>query len=291
MKRALLIICLIFAHSAISSTTSENSPIDAISTCDTAECAKQFKQIKKFAKRGSPAAQGILSAMYFSGYGVEQSSKSGETWLLKAARHGGSDYKSQLGMIYLVGENVDKDIDKGVRWLTSSADDDNAEANYLLGSMYATGFFLPKSDTKALSYLVKASELGHSEAKLLLATLYEKDESKALELYFDSAKMGNTAALEILKSLSPEKHQAAMNNDDIEIVTVTAPGVSEMLDDVVLAIKGQRVFTSDSSVGSRIAGRSCVLTGECKVYGTGLGRERYYGNMLNVLNRINPPSN
>lgn len=295
--RGIGFILAVMLSANIHANTTEKPENVKFSACQDKECIKQFKQIRKLAKNGSPDAQGILSAMYFNGYGISQSSSRGISWLKKAARNGGSLYRNKLGLMYLSGDLVEKDVEKGVSWLQQSADNQNEQALYILGAMYANGSYVTKDITKANKYLLQASMLGDDKAMVLLGHLYEEGVygegmiAQAIEFYKAAAQRENGYAEEQLLRLLPTEYKVKEKDPNIETITVRAPKVSDLVNDLIANLHNQGLFTGRGTTGSRVSGRSCVVTGECKVVGaaTDISRSLFYSGINATFSRISAP--
>lgn len=265
-------------------------------SCSSKLCKKQFKQIRKFARNGSPDAQGILASMYFNGYGTDANNGRGMSWLKKAAKYGGSYYRNQLGMSYIVGEVVDQDVSKGIYWLESSLENNNEQAAYMLGAMYANGKYVDKDLEKAKELLTKSALLGDPNAQFLIGWLYENGQYgdnmllQAIEFYKAAATYNHKGAQDKLKTLSPKDVVSFPDDPSIERITVTAPPLEDIVTDALDAIEGQGLFSGSGSTGTRLSGRSCIVTKECSfTSGPALSRSVYYGSISATFARIVPP--
>jgi TPR repeat protein len=77
-----------------------------------------FPVIQRFAREGSPLAQGTLARMYVNGWGIEKNAKEGFYWASRAAEKNDPTGMRVLGYIYWKGlAGFKKDLPLAVAWL------------------------------------------------------------------------------------------------------------------------------------------------------------------------------
>lgn len=239
----------------------------SIEACDSSTCKATFKKYRKYARSGSPQAQMVLAGMYYSGYGVERSSKKSLHWYRQAGRQTNMAFaKLRAGLLFLYDKDIEQNVDKGLELLEKAADSGSAEAARRVADVYIQGKLVPQNMQKAEKWLLVASDLGDHNSQYTLGLVYEagvlgeKQQQKAIELYTKAAKKNNAKAYERLSLLGALKEKedifAVTAKDNMERITVTAPDLDALLDISLGKIRDSGMY-GKSQTCSRIPGARC----------------------------------
>lgn len=135
-----------------------------------------------------------------------------ESEVYQQALNGNTDSQNIVGNTYLYGIGVPHDFHRAIYWLEKAANQKHAGASYTIGALYEEKFSLcnsigsedEASDNiqKAIYYLEIAAASKHASAIRVLGDMhrlgygYKKNEYKALQLYEESAALGDENAAE-----------------------------------------------------------------------------------------------
>lgn len=263
--RAFILSQIIFIGAMLSFPSLASSV--QIAACDTDACRKKFKEYRKYARNGSPEAQMVLAGMFYSGYGVERSSKQSLRWYRLAGRQTSLSFaKLRAGLLFLYDKDIEQNIEKGVELLEKAANGSSIEAANRLANLYIQGELVEKNLPEAEKWLLVASELGDDSSQYRLGLIYEagmlgeKQLEKAIELYQKSALKNNVQASERLSLLGVTKAKedvfASTKDDNIERIAVTAPDLSSLLDISLTAIRDTGQYGKRQSC-TRLIGARC----------------------------------
>jgi hypothetical protein len=116
-----------------------------------------------------------------------------ESWQQQAQMQQGKDCLSciNLGLVYAKGDGVTKDEAVAIKWFKKAKF--NPVAQYNLGIMYLKS----KNESEAVEWFQESAGMGYGVAKNDLGVMYakgigvQKDEAKAVKLFFDSADESN----------------------------------------------------------------------------------------------------
>ena len=169
------------------------------------KAARHFQWFKSQAEKGGADSQRNLGYCYYYGIGVEKDYAQAVEWYQKSAEQGYTVAQSNLAGCYSEGIGVTKNADKSIEWNRKSAEQGFAIAQYNLAHE------LLRREAFALSkdWLLKAFEQGYSAAESFLGMFYlknyginllefEKDNTKAVELFQKAAEKGWTHAIFML---------------------------------------------------------------------------------------------
>jgi len=135
MRRLLIVIALVFAHTAVAGDFE-----DGVAALGHKDYATAISKFRSAALQGSVAAQYNLGVMYDRGEGVAQDYKEAVRWYQLAAQQGDADAQYNLGIMYRNGQGVAQDYKQAMRWYRLAALQGNAKAQNNLGFMYGNGF-------------------------------------------------------------------------------------------------------------------------------------------------------
>jgi len=144
MRRLLIVIALLFAHTAVSGDYE-----DGWAAYEQKDYATAFSKFRSAAQLGNAAAQALVGMMYSEGLGVAQDYKEAVRWWLLAAKQGNSTAQYNLGNMYRNGHDIAQDYKEAVRWYRLAAQQGLTEAQHNLGFMYGNGQGVLQDHTRA----------------------------------------------------------------------------------------------------------------------------------------------
>ncbi len=174
--------------------------------------AKALELFEPLAKEGMYEAEMTLGLMYFRGDGVDRDYvKAVGLWQEKI------DEAPMLihyiyGALYFSGaEGIKQDYNKAFKWINRAAEENLIGAKSTLGIMYFFGHGVKQDYHQARILSEKALAEGNLSASFLLGVLYEegieyeKNISKAIEMYRIAADAGMDIGMRKLKELTEKQ--------------------------------------------------------------------------------------
>jgi uncharacterized protein len=158
------------------------------------------KWFEKAARKGYPAAQVNLAAMYVYGWGVQKNYGTALYWLKEASGHGYGRAYTNLGILYLNGWGVRRDYDEAKTLFQNGAQAGDAPAMVDLGFLFDQGLGVTQDPAAAADWYRQAAEKGFAMGQYNLADLFLRGEGvvqsdpAAFELFRRAAAQGNTSA-------------------------------------------------------------------------------------------------
>jgi hypothetical protein len=134
---------------------------------------------RRMAEAGDAAAQAMLGAAYYAGFGVPMDPKEAVQWIRAAADHGHVRGQYALGELYLAGEGVPRDVPEAIKWFRLAAAQGDASAQLKLGTLAEKGFVpghAPPDDAQALERYRLAAAGGNPLAQMRLGEIYLRGE-------------------------------------------------------------------------------------------------------------------
>eukprot|EP00117_Sycon_ciliatum_P036423 scpid86450/ scgid27420/ Putative beta-lactamase hcpC; Cysteine-rich protein C len=167
--------------------------------------------LRKCALMGHPAAKYSYARLLLDGMGVEQDLAEAFR-LFNEVADGIADNADPypqaaftIGTLYFYGKGVDVDIARALEYFNKALDAGLTQALHTLGMLYMRGDGVTIDYDKALDYYRRGVTQDDARCMNELASCYlggtcglEKDEKRALELYHDAARLGNTNAMHSL---------------------------------------------------------------------------------------------
>jgi TPR repeat protein len=155
---------------------------------------------RSMAGAGDAAAQAMLGAAYYDGFGLPMATAEAVKWIRAAADHGHPRGQYALGALYFAGDGVPKDISEAIRWFRLAADQGDASAQLRLGVLTERGVVTGHDVVSAAEWYGKAAEQGNVEAQRRLDKAYRDgqgrrpDDMQSLERYRLVAVRGSPLA-------------------------------------------------------------------------------------------------
>jgi len=87
---------------------------------------------------GDAAAQAMLGAAYYAGFGVPMDPKEAVKWIRAAANQGHVRGQCALGELYFAGDGVSKDVSEAIKWFSLAAEQGDASAQLRLEMLTET---------------------------------------------------------------------------------------------------------------------------------------------------------
>ncbi|WP_196139212.1 tetratricopeptide repeat protein [Aliikangiella sp. G2MR2-5] len=250
MKQVYLLGCILFSLALSASGKEVKGKIDnlAFQNCDST-CESLFVRLKKFARNGSPQAQTLLALAFKN------------------------------------GEGVSVDDDKAWLWIQRAARQRFAPAMHILGRWHYDGYKTSANKELAEKYFKRSVDKNYGPAMFDLGILYlaSSRDSLAIEQFSKAANRGSQQAIEILRTVAPDKmsefDNVLQNSSDMppkgeqelqgeNIVTIYSDKQShfDMLFNIVEEIDSLGVYDSKGTTGSRTGYRKCGMAGSgCKL--------------------------
>jgi TPR repeat protein len=146
MRQLLIIVALLFAHTAVAGDYE-----DGWAAYERKDYATAFSKFRSAALQGSAAAQYNLGLMYDEGLGVAQDYREAVRWYQLAAQQGNANAQYNLGIMYKDGQGITQDYTEAVRWYQLAAKQGKDKAQYNLGVMYEKGKGVAQDYKEAIS--------------------------------------------------------------------------------------------------------------------------------------------
>jgi TPR repeat protein len=159
MRRLLIIVALVFAHTAWSGDYE-----DGVAAIERKDYATAFVKFRSAALQGDAVAQYNVAIMYRKGEGVAQDYKEAVRWYQSAAQQGIAKSQFNLGIMYEQGWGVAKDYKEAVRWYRLAAQQGVARSQYNLGVMYGLGQGMAQDYVRAYMWLNIAAIAGEKDS-------------------------------------------------------------------------------------------------------------------------------
>jgi TPR repeat protein len=131
-----------------------------------------YREWRPLARRGEPAAQFRLAALFLDGLGVDRDEAKAAGLLQKAAEAGHTEAQLQLALLYGTGRGVPQDYEAAAAWYRRVADKGDPRGQAKLGYMVQMGHGMAKNTAEALRLYRKAAAQGDAEGQLNLGVLY-----------------------------------------------------------------------------------------------------------------------
>ena len=144
MRRLLILIALVFAHTALAGDFE-----DGLAAYDRKDYATALTKFRSVAQQGNAITQILVGTMYYEGLGTAQDHKEAMRWYRLAAQQGNTNAQYNLGTMYHEGLGVAQDYKEAVRWYGLAARQGNADAQFNLGVMYGLGQGVLQDHTRA----------------------------------------------------------------------------------------------------------------------------------------------
>ena len=123
MRRLLIIVALIFAHTAWSGNFE-----DGVAAYQRKDYATAFAKYRSAAQQGSTSAHLNIGIMYMLGQGVAQDYKEAVRWWLLAEKQGYAQSQYNLGVMYAKGQGVLQDYVRAHMWSNIAAIDGDKDS-------------------------------------------------------------------------------------------------------------------------------------------------------------------
>ena len=248
---------------------SANVSAEKVTACDTDVCVEYFTQYKAAAARGHGEAMNLLGQLYQAGYGTEKDVNKALHYYKKSAKTGVIAAFYKAGLLYLSEPSI-RDLNKGIRYLETAARKNFKNANFLLGLVYLNKDFGLYDLQKADAYLAKAYQDRHLDMPVLVEMIKDKQEISA-------ANFPNlTSELEATPLANDEQGNMVWPDDEMEVITITAPKVEEYL------VQQLPLFRRPAkSLGSRLPSAKCNNQFSCY---TKFGMEGLYDFPFLIIN-------
>ncbi|MFD2165136.1 tetratricopeptide repeat protein [Thalassotalea euphylliae] len=237
---------------ALLSTLSFSATSGQLTRCDTESCVAYFDKFVVGAKRGNAQAMATLGQFYYFGYGTNVDHEKAVGLFKKAARLGNVAAMYRLGLYYL-GDNPDKDLPRGLKHLEKASFHGHEESTFLLAIAYLSDEFGATDKEKADKYLSKAYQNRHQKIPAVVDMIAAKEKistSNYPRLY---------NSMDYYPLVKTDNNKSKWAHDDIEVITVVSPPLTEILDDQALAFRRPAKTT-----GSRLPSLPCRLLPNCQ---------------------------
>ncbi|SFD48981.1 tetratricopeptide repeat protein [Pseudoalteromonas denitrificans] len=261
-----ILICIYLSGMFITVQASE------IPECQSDECVNYFKKYKQYSRAGHPAAMATLGELYFSGYGTDKNLKKALKYYKRAARHGSTFAQHKAGLLYLKETEV-LDKEEGIKYLKKAARNKHGAAAFLLSVIYHENDYnlydLSQSDKwLAVAYQAKYNKVPAFIDNLIKLNLFTANNFPESTLLINELLLSQNHLTpqdkNITNSGASEKYQQASipwPKGDTEVITVTAPTISEIFDFELASFKNKAPI--QSGTGSRLPGTSCADNPSC----------------------------
>jgi TPR repeat protein len=166
------------------------------------EVATAVTLLKEAATKGDAPAMRKLADCYYLGLGVEKSPEKMLSWLLKADKKGDMEAKAKLAYCYEYGQGLEQDIQKAFKLYSEAAKHGLPMAQVKMGDYYSSpdSKVVKENILLAIKWYEKAAEKDSAVGIFKLAVFaaegigQAKDDRKAAQLFFKSAKLGYVRA-------------------------------------------------------------------------------------------------
>ena len=119
---------------------------------------------RAMAAAGDAAAQAMLGAAYYAGFGVPMDPAEAVRWIRAAADQGHARGQYALGELCLAGDGVSRDVPEAIKWFSRAAEQGDASAQLKLGML--------SGDGPSLERLRLAAAGGNTLAQMRLGEIY-----------------------------------------------------------------------------------------------------------------------
>ena len=182
----------------------------ALSFLENGDIQPGLKLFESLAKKGMPEAQGMLGAMYFEGFGVQQNDETALRWTTPAAENGFGPSQYAMGWVYWEGRGVRADAKTAVKWMTLAAEQGDAAAAADLGYWYMHSDRIARDYPMGLKWSLIAAKRGETKGQMSMAWAYtqgwgtEPNNEKALKWFTVAAEQGELLAQDRLGTIYKE---------------------------------------------------------------------------------------
>ena len=159
MRRLLILIALVFAHTAPAGDFE-----DGLAAFERKDYTTALTKFRSAALKGNRDAQTLVGMLYIEGLGVAQDYKEAVRWFQLAAQQGFADAQYSLGVMYERGEGVAQDFKAAVRWYQLAAKQGVSRAQHNLGLMYGKGQGVLQDHTRAHMWSNIAAIAGNKDS-------------------------------------------------------------------------------------------------------------------------------
>lgn len=263
MKISNLLLTLIMALFSITSNSAKLSP------CDTEECQQYFKKYKNFARIGYADAMSALGEFYYHGYGTEKNLDKALKQFRRATKYGAYAAPVKVALLRLTEPSL-RDTEEAIKYLKKAARNNNPDANFLLGMIYYSHNFGEYDIKLSDKHLTKAYDLGHYLILEFISYMQSKNTLTPENFPELTAQLGNSIKRGETKKITDIKNfysnsfvQNTSLIDDIEVIEVQEPALSEIFDEQFEIFK-HSMPNNSTATGTLIKGRTCDKMVNCK---------------------------
>jgi len=227
-----------------------------------AKCVDYFKQWKVLASRKYSLAASVMGELYYQGYGTEVDLKKSLKYFRRAAKYKFTYAQFRTGLFYLLEPDF-IDYDDGISYLKKAARRGHAESAFLLALAFGSGEYGEKDVEESDKWLAKALEAKHTKAQKYAEYLYN---NKAIEhdnypkiaefIANMSSESSKTKTSDQPASLEQRNEIQWPEDNEIEVLTVSAPSVEQVFDDAIARLRNNPP-ASIGTTGTRIIGKTC----------------------------------
>ncbi|WP_170309525.1 tetratricopeptide repeat protein [Litorilituus lipolyticus] len=227
-----------------------------------AQCVEYFKKWKVLASRKYSLAASVMGELYYQGYGTEVDLNKSLKYFRRAAKYKFTYAQFRTGLFYLLEPDF-IDHDDGIKYLKKAARRGHAESAFLLALAYGSGEYGDKDVEESDKWLALALEAKHTKAQKYAEFLYTND-----KIHHDNypkiadfiASMSSTPSTKS-NSNTPASLEQRNNiqwpeDNDIEVITVSAPSVEQVFDNAIAELRNNPP-ASVGTTGTRIIGKTC----------------------------------
>ncbi|WP_448551174.1 tetratricopeptide repeat protein [Thalassotalea montiporae] len=271
-KKSLLTFFSIFLSFNSQAVDIVSSPKSSeLSACQTELCQTYFHKFKLAAKRGHSEAYTTLGQFYYNGYGVEKDEAQALKYLKKASKYGEPAAQYKTGLIHLISEQH-LDAKESIKYLKKAAFRDYKDANILLGVLHFNNQFIEQDLAISDSYLIRAYREEHPKIPEVINAL----ERQGL---FNQTNFPMLFATTLTDKLEKNAQNEFVwpKDEDIEVITVTSPPITDILDQQLLSYR-KHIKTT----GSRLKGKQCATSIGCHIAIGRQGLEGFPSSFLGV---------
>jgi hypothetical protein len=240
--------------------------------CLSTTCIDTFNQYKKYARHRHSSAMSALAEFYYTGYGTDKDIGKALKYFRRSAKYRFAPAQFKAARIYF-NEPDFIDIEQGLKYLKKAARNGHGQAAYTLGVIYSTDYLEDTDYNESDKWLLIAYKAGHNKTKRYIEQLQNSNDfsSDNFPSIFSlvnhyANKYGNKT--EVIRSnqlakLPPQTNSITWpEDDDMEIITVSAPSLEEMLHfDIIRMVNLDPNAGIGQGTGTSIIGRQC---GNCK---------------------------
>jgi uncharacterized protein len=148
----------------------------AIATASPPDFEVVINRWRRMAGAGDAAAQAMLGAVYFDGFGLPMNSVEAAKWIRAAADQGHARGQYALGALYLAGDGVPKDASEAIKWFRMAAEQGDESAQLRLDTSYVEGKGGRADDMQSLERYRLVAARGSPLAQMRLGEIYLRGE-------------------------------------------------------------------------------------------------------------------